>query len=97
MSSNEKTFSIAFRLRRIVYEDAYVSIPVTEAVMKSEPEADGTRRLDTDKLIAEAIALGKNEAAEWCVEETQTTPHPVQQPKPEVRNALDGFYLTRAR
>lgn len=93
MSSDNKTYSVVLRVQRVTYEDAYVAVPVTSAIMAPEPQADGTSRLDWNALVAEAIILSAHEGVEWRVEESAITPHPTQQPKPDERGILDGFHL----
>lgn len=79
--------SVALRLRRTVYEDAYVAVPVTDAVMKKK--ADGTFGIDFDALAAEAIRIGKDPRVEWKVESSEITAHPTQKPRPENRRSFD--------
>jgi hypothetical protein len=38
------TYSIALRLRRVTYEDAYIAVPVTDAIVKKAE--DGSFRID---------------------------------------------------
>jgi hypothetical protein len=85
------TYSILFHLRRTVCEEAYVSVPVTDAVMKKEPEADGTYRLDFEALVAAAVRISAHPKVEWRTESAATEMHPVQQPLPEDRRTYDPF------
>jgi hypothetical protein len=81
---------IVLRLRRTVTEDAYVAVPISDAIMKDEPEADGTRRLDFDRFVAEAIRLSANEAVEWRAERPASVEtNPIQQPVPPDRSVFD--------
>jgi len=82
------TYSIALRVRRIVYEDAYISVPVTEAIMKPSADADGNVHLDTEALMAEGIRISKDARIEWRMESTTTDIHPIQQPMPEDRTSF---------
>lgn len=84
------SYSIALRLRRIIYEDAYVAVPVTDAIMKQNP--DGTMEFDPDALTAEGIRIGQDARAEWQVESIVTEPHPIQRAAPEERKTFDAFY-----
>ena len=93
MEEDEKTYSIALRLRRVTVEDAYVAVPVTQAIMKSEAESDGTFGIEWEALVAEAMRLGAREEAEWRVEEITSSTHPTQKPCPDDRQVLDGMYL----
>lgn len=90
MTTDNKTYSIALRMRRIIYEDTYVTVPVTSAVMRAHE--DGSLRIDFEKLVAAATAISQHPAAEWVTEDVQTEAHPVQQPKPDDRKMLDGEF-----
>lgn len=80
-----RSYSISVRLRRTLVEEGYVKVPVTGDVM-SPPEADGTLRLDTDKLFAEAVRLG-GDLAEWTTEESAIEVHPIQKAPPGIFDA----------
>ena len=69
------SYSISVRLQRTTVEEAYVSVPVTDVVMR-EPDEDGTVRLDPQKVFAAAVELGAE--ADWLAEERQVGVHPVQ-------------------
>ena len=90
MSDEAKTFSIALRLRRVIHEDAYVAIPVTDAII--ELGEDGKGSINFDALVAEAIRLSADPRVEWKTESCQVEPHPTQQPKPDDRYMFDIFY-----
>jgi hypothetical protein len=77
------SYSISVRLCRITTEEAYVSVPVTEALMQSEPDADGAFHLDDAKVVAEAVAMGSR-LSSWQVEEQDIQPHPIQKAPPHV-------------
>ncbi|HEX6686549.1 MAG TPA: hypothetical protein VF062_27505 [Candidatus Limnocylindrales bacterium] len=74
--TDSPSYSISVRLRRVTAEEGFVSVPVTEAVMRAEPEPDGSFRLDTKKLFAEAVRLGADAA--WQVESREIEVHPIQ-------------------
>jgi hypothetical protein len=74
---------IQLRLQRTIQEDAYISIPWTEAIMSKK--ADGTLELDTEKLVALAIETGNKPGVEWKQENLVINPHPIQGPKPDER------------
>jgi hypothetical protein len=74
---------IQLRLQRIIQEDAYISIPWTEAIMRKK--ADGTLELDMEKLVALAVETGNNPDVEWKQESLSIEPHPIQGPKPDER------------
>lgn len=90
MTEQNKTYSIALRLRRTIYEDAYVAVPVTDAIVK--PKEDGTYGLDFEAFVAEAIRLSGDPRVEWKIETTEVNAHPIQGPKPEDRQSFDGYY-----
>ena len=84
------TFSIALRLRRVTYEDAYIAVPVTDALVR--PKSDGSMDIDPAALLAEGIRIGQDSRVEWQIESTKTEAHPVQQAAPDGRAKLDAFY-----
>jgi len=84
------TYSIALRLRRVTYEDAYIAVPVTDAVVR--PQLDGSLLVDPDALWAEGIRIGQDSRIEWQVESSKTEAHPTQQAAPDGRNKFDAFY-----
>lgn len=84
---NSGATCVSLRLRRTTYEDAYVNVPVTDAILKQKE--NGTYGIDYDAFVAEAIRLSENPSVEWRVEEHCTEPHPVQKPRPEDRQAYD--------
>ena len=90
MSAKPGTHSIMLRIRRVTYEDAYVAVPVTNALMKQKE--DGTFGVNVDALVAEALRLSDDQQVEWQVESSQKEPHPTQMPKPENRKLFDVFY-----
>jgi len=84
------TYSIALRLRRITYEDAYIAVPVTDAIVKKVE--DGSLRIDPEAMWAEGIRLSEDSRVEWKVEATRIEAHPAQQAPPEGRKKTDFFY-----
>lgn len=80
---------IAIRLRRTIHQDAYLRVPLTEALRKKTPEEDGSYPLDTDALFAEATRMGELSAIEWQVEESSAAVHPLQRAAPEGRVTYD--------
>ena len=82
------TYSISFRLQRTVIEEVHVSVPVTDDVVKQRP--DGSYGLDVDKLVAEAIRLGRETELAWRREgEPEVTQHPIQTPPPGIGEAAE--------
>jgi hypothetical protein len=69
------TYSIQYRVQRVTTERAYVSVPVTHAVMGD----DG--KLDVDKVRATALALAAEPAVRWFPETAVIDVHPIQGPK----------------
>jgi hypothetical protein len=90
MSNDSKTYSIALRIRRVTYEDAYVAVPVTDAIMKRKE--DGTMGIDFEKFETEAIRISKDPRVEWQVEESKSEPHQIQQAAPDGRKSFDAYY-----
>jgi hypothetical protein len=78
------THSISVRLRRVVTEEAHVSVPVTPALMTETPEPDGTFRLRPGAVFSEAQRLGREDAGlVWRADgEVEVSVHPVQAPPP---------------
>lgn len=72
------TYSVSVRLRRTVVEERYVSVPITDAVLQTQPDEDGARSIDTEKFVAAAIRLGQDDIG-WLPEEREVTLHPIQQ------------------
>ena len=89
--------SIALRVRRTIYQDAYIAIPVSEAIVRRGD--DGTLHIDQEKMRAEGIRISQDSRVEWQVESTSTELHPIQQATPEGRKTLDTLRQkeTRAR
>ena len=81
MDEAPRTYSISVRLQRTTTEEAYLSVPVDEAIMQDEPAADGNYRIDPGKLWAAAIRLAEH-STNWTIEDQQVNPHPVQKAPP---------------
>jgi hypothetical protein len=88
MDDREHT-CIVLRLQRTVVEDAYVAVPMTAAIMKQEPEPDGSCRIDFDAFVREAVRLSGSDSVEWAPEQRTIQPHSVQQPVPDGRRVFD--------
>jgi len=71
------TYSISVRLRRTTVEERYVSVPVTDAMMRTQPDDDGAYHLDGEKVLAAAVELGQDDTG-WLPEDRQITVHPIQ-------------------
>jgi hypothetical protein len=87
MSEPPRRYSILARVRRVIYEDAYISVPVTERILTLRD--DGTQGIDADQLWAEAVRLSADPCVVWATESTDVTPHPIQQPLPDDRRTFD--------
>ncbi|GAA3211340.1 hypothetical protein ACFO1B_34355 [Dactylosporangium siamense] len=85
MPPPDATYSIVVRVRRVTTEDAYVRVPVTDAVMAADLDADGHRHLDGGKVMAEARRLAGSGTAAWQVQEQEIDLHPVQDTPPDGR------------
>jgi hypothetical protein len=81
----DPTYSIVVRVRRVTTEDAYVRVPVTDAVMAAEPDADGHDHLDGGKVMAQARLLAAAGDPGWQVQEQDIDLHPVQNTPPDGR------------
>lgn len=86
--ANEHT-CVVLRVRKTVVYDAYVAVPVTDAIMNEEPEPDGSFRINFDAFVREAIRLSTNESVDWALEGETATAHPTQQPVPDGRSVFD--------
>jgi hypothetical protein len=87
MSEPPRRYSILARVRRVTYEDAYISVPITERILTLRD--DGTQGIDSDQLWAEAVRLSADQHVTWATESTDVTPHPIQQPLPDDRRTFD--------
>lgn len=90
MANDHNTTSIQLRLRRIVYEDAFVAVPATSAIIDLQP--DGTGKINYEAFVAEAIAIGADPRVEWRRESVETIAHPLQMRVPEGRFRFDAHY-----
>ena len=77
---SKNTFSISMRLQRTISEFTFVSIPINDEVLVQH--ADGTKRVDVDKLTQQAIILGDLHSLEWHLEEQKVQLHPIQTAPP---------------
>ncbi len=89
MSEEPKIYSVALRLPRITHEDAYVLVPITNAITK--PKEDGTLAIDFEAFAAEAIRISKEHRVEWKTETCHTEPHPIQDRRLKIEWALIRF------
>ena len=79
----ERTYSRAFRLRRTVTEEAYVSVLVSDELMNPEPDENGNYHLDADKVVQAAVNLGSDPKTHWTIEgKPVIAPHPIQMRRP---------------
>jgi hypothetical protein len=75
--TDSASYSISVRVQRVTIEEAYVKVAVDGSVVRPEPEADGTYRLDGEKVMAEATRLASH-VDDWRVEELTVSVHPIQ-------------------
>lgn len=87
--------SVLHERRRVIYQDAYVAVPVTGTVVKAN--ADGTGSVDTNTLFAEAIRISQDDRVEWKVEQESTETHPLQIPMPDGRVSFDAHYMMKPK
>lgn len=89
MDKEPEVYSIVLHLRRVVYEDAFVSVPVTSRIVDTDEEGKGS--INYDKFVAEALKLGNDSRVEWKTESAETEVHPLQMPVPKDRNTFRGI------
>ena len=81
------TFSVSVRLQRVITEAAHVSVPLSKELWQPNPDGSGTLAINTDKLFAAAIELGKLSSTHWTVEgDVVISPHPLQTPPDRARD-----------
>jgi hypothetical protein len=85
-----ETSSILLRVRRTTVEDAYVAVPVTEAIVDVQP--DGTGSINFEAFVAEALRLSGDPRVQWQIESTGVATHPEQGPLPEGRRCFDAYH-----
>lgn len=83
----KNTYSISFRVQKITVEDAFLSIPITDRILKDNE--DGTKGIDYEKFVAEAIEISKDHRVEWLLEKMSVEPHSIQSPRPDNRKGFD--------
>jgi hypothetical protein len=73
------SYSVSFRLQRVTTETAHVSVPLSEELWQPNSDGSGTLTINTEKLIATAIELGRLPSTRWSFDgDVLITPHPVQ-------------------
>ena len=77
MGEYKKVVSIRVRVQRTTKESLFVHVPITDDLWK-EPNAEGTRNLDGEKVIQRGVEIGRGSEQGWEVESTAITPHPRQ-------------------
>lgn len=80
MTPGQAMYSISVTLQRTITEYGFVSVPVTPDLIVQQP--DGTGRLDAEKVMQRAVAMGRSPDVAWHPESQEVKPHPVQRPKP---------------
>lgn len=83
------SYSVQLRVKRTTIEDAYISVPVTQDIMKPQPDDKGNYSIDFDAFVKKGVELAANSQVDWKVEQVSTVAHDVQQPLPESRTAFD--------
>lgn len=81
------THSVQARVRRVTIEDAFLAVPVTEAVLNEQP--DGSFRLNGEAVFREATRIAADLRVPWQAEFIEIVPHPTQCPRPEDRELFD--------
>jgi hypothetical protein len=78
---------VQIRIRRIAREEAYVSVPIDDAVL-GPPAPDGGRRLNGKAVFERALALGTESGVVWAEDGApEIVVHPVQTMKPSGPNS----------
>jgi hypothetical protein len=73
------SLSIVVRLQRVTTEYVYLSVPVTNAMMDKEPTADGSYRVGSEALFAEAQRRAREPDVAWQLDgEPRVGLHPEQ-------------------
>ena len=85
----DNTYSIQLRLKRTIVEDTYVSVPVSNLIMKEKE--DGNLGIDFEKFTKEGIRISKNYEVDWQVESSTIEVHPIQAVRPEERKSFDPY------
>jgi hypothetical protein len=75
-------YSISYRLQRVTTEFSFVKVPVTGDIL--DRQADGTGRINVDRMVQRAIALAMLPDVFWQVEEQRVQTHPIQTTPPDV-------------
>jgi hypothetical protein len=84
MSGDIAKYSIAVKLKRVTISHAYVRVPVTDEVMKTDANGavmlndKGCAGIDPAKLTQRAIELARPQAGKWYHESDIIEPHPLQ-------------------
>jgi hypothetical protein len=86
--TSPKTYSVQLRVQRIIREDAFVSVPVTSAVLRQAD--DGTQRIDPEALFSAALHIARDPQVTWQEESIEVVAHPLQTPLPEGRTTFRG-------
>ncbi|MDR2871768.1 MAG: hypothetical protein LBV45_04475 [Xanthomonadaceae bacterium] len=89
-----QSYSIVLRVRRVVYEDGYVSVPVDDTIVKRRE--DGHFAVNPDAFLAEAVRIAQDPQVEWIVEERAIEAHPTQCVKPADRRVVDGSMIKKS-
>jgi hypothetical protein len=70
--------AIIVRVQKIKTESAHVRVWITDDCLIDHP--DGTRRIDSEKLVKIACELAQADETEWLPENEEFHPHPIQTP-----------------
>jgi hypothetical protein len=71
--------SILIRLRRVTTEAGYVFVPLTDAVLDSDPENPTQRKINRQKAVEIAIEESRRQTIRWERDgEVIVEPHPIQ-------------------
>lgn len=82
MSDVDPSYSVSFRLQRTTTEFAFVSVPVTDDLMRERP--DGSWGFEVEKMVERAIEMAGASEVTWQPESCRIHLHPIQMAPPEL-------------
>lgn len=88
--TDQKTYSVQLRVQRVIREDAFISVPVTAAVLRQAD--DGTQRIDSEAFLSAALLLARDPQVAWQQESIEVVAHPLQIPLPDDRKVFAGLF-----
>ena len=86
--TNPKSYSMLLRVQRVLREEAFVSVPITAAIVRQGD--DGTHRIDPEAFLSAALNLARDPQVAWQEESIEVIAHPLQIPLPDGRKVFAG-------